>query len=62
MLLNNFVLLADGQTVIFKTENLSTMTIVQKFAKLCRERAEKVNIGESAIFASAKPGKLGKKK
>lgn len=56
------LIVADGQTVIFKTEHLSTMIIAQKLAKLCQERLETVTVGESAIFASAKPGKIGKKK
>ncbi|XP_048728382.1 uncharacterized protein LOC125646228 [Ostrea edulis] len=53
---------ADGHSVIFKTEHLSTMTISEKFAKLCQDRVESVSVGESAIFASSKPGKIGKKK
>lgn len=56
------LIIADGQTVIFKTEHLSTMIIAQKLAKLCQERLETLTVGESAIFASAKPGKIGKKK
>ncbi|XP_062584382.1 uncharacterized protein LOC134246122 [Saccostrea cucullata] len=53
---------ADGHTVIFKTEHLSTLTIAQKFAKLCQDRVETVTVGESAIFAASKPGKMAKKK